>query len=160
MKQPDKLSRAQVAHHLKLALEGDPANLRHKVDLLYRAVRPKRVLHKTEYNQVDKYTITITLDRRRAKTVEELFFEFIDRCHIEGEWSVKSLKPLRISPSLFRFTFARAKEVIQIHTNGVSKKGKNYSSKKKLSIEADFDSMNDEEQEALLARLLARQAQA
>lgn len=158
-KRDKPMNRAMIAHHLELALNGDPDTFRQKIELLYKAIRPKRILHKTEYHHLDKDTITITLDRRRAKRVEEIFFEYLDTRNIAGTWSIKTTKPERLTPSKFRFTFKRQKEEIKIINETKSRKKeqpKHIRRPKRVSAEEVVDNMSDQEAAELLARLLAK----
>jgi hypothetical protein len=112
-----QMDKKSIANHLGLALTGDEQQLKGKVEKLYKVLtrkpikKPGRARRRLKFVQTDKVTWQVILEREDAKQVEEIWFDFVDRKNLDGDWRIEvengKPKPTWRVSQTFCFTFTR-----------------------------------------------------
>jgi len=163
MDEQKRLKRSELLRHIGLALEiEDDAEFRRAVSLLYSSQtkpRPKFVSSRPLFKVNQANTeIVVELSRADAKRVEEIFYDFIARKGFDGKWRPASLKPRRITPALFSFTFLR--EITPV-SNGTAAKSEKRGRREKPAPKPEvlahrFESLDEEAQREFLRKMAAK----
>lgn len=114
------MDKKSIVNHLGLAVNGDEQQLKEKVKKLYQVLtrpttrKPGRAIRKLKFVQTDQKTWQVILQRDDAKQVEEIWFDFVDRKNLDGEWRIeienRKPKPTWRVGNTFCFTFFRVPE--------------------------------------------------
>jgi len=157
-----KLEQSDIIRHLELALAGDDEHLRSCVSKLVGVLTQRRVKQpgmpslpiKWEHGKEGSLEFwDVTLHRKDAKTVEEVFADYRVRKSIPGTWKTYSVNgrliPLRKQGPLITFRFVEVRTVVDRRKKKVAKEHEQ-KEKAKQSLLDQFASMNDEQRKKLL----------
>ena len=163
-----KLEQSEVIRHLQLALGGDDKHLRTCVGKLLNVLTQKHAKQPgmpefpIRWEQGKEGSLEywdVTLQRRDAKTVEEIFADYRMRKNIPGQWRTFSkngkLIPIKKDGPLITFRFVEVRPVIERRKKKAAKEI-NKKKKAKENLLQQFSSMSDEEREKVLAMLKSK----